>query len=158
MKIFAPLFITVTEKLLESNTEFLLIGGYAVNYYGYGRYTGDLDFWLRPTEENKVCFLQALAALKRNGDDIEEIRKLNFSQAHVISMGEEPLRIDFLTRVNFVDFDDAWQKRNLLPLQKLFLPVVDYDHLIMTKFNTGRPKDKMDLDELQRINQFKNKK
>jgi len=48
MKILEPVFIQVIESLLKCQVEFLLIGGYAVNYYGYGRYTGDIDFWLRP--------------------------------------------------------------------------------------------------------------
>ena len=152
MKILEPLFQDVIEKLLKNNVQFLLIGGYAVNYHGYGRYTGDMDFWLNPTEENKKHFLEALSALKRHVDDIEKISTLDFTKAQVISMGEPPLRIDFLTRVNLVDFEDAWVKRNFLQLQNFSLPVVDYNHLILTKFNTGRPKDKMDLEELQKIN------
>ena len=157
MKILEPLFIQVIEKLLECRVEFILIGGYAVNYYGYGRYTGDMDFWLRPDEENKINFLRALTMLKRNEDDVDEIRKLDFTLAQVISMGEPPLRIDFLTQVNLVNFNDAWKKKNMLEVKNFLLPVVDYDHLILTKINTGRPKDKLDLDELQKINDKKNK-
>lgn len=155
MKILEPLFIEVIEKLLENSLEFLLIGGYAVNYYGYGRYTGDMDFWMRPTEENKTNFLHALAALNRDKEDIEEIRKLDFTQSQVISMGEPPLRIDFLTKVNLVNFEEAWQKKKFLTVKNLHLPVVDYQHLILTKINTGRNKDKLDLDELQKINKDK---
>ncbi len=81
MKILEPLFINVINKLLEANVEFLLIGGYAVNYYGYGRYTGDIDFWLNPTNENKNNFLNALTALDRNADDIEQIREFDFTIA-----------------------------------------------------------------------------
>ena len=77
MKILEPLFQHVIEKLLENSVEFLLIGGYAVNYHGYGRYTGDMDFWLKPTEENKKHFLKSLAALNRDAGDIEEISKLD---------------------------------------------------------------------------------
>ena len=157
MKILEPLFIEVIEKLLEKDVEFLLIGGYAVNYYGYGRYTGDLDFWLRPTIENREKFTIALNDLKRNTEDIEAIAKLDFSQSQVIAIGEPPLRIDFLTKVNLVDFDDAWSKKNFLDLKNFRLPVVEYHHLILTKINTGRPKDKLDVDELQRINKGKKK-
>lgn len=152
MKILEPLFIDVIGKLLECNVEFMLIGGYAVNYYGYGRYTGDIDFWIRPDETNKINFLNALIKLKRLEDEIKEITKLDFTKAQAISMGVPPLRIDFLTHVNLVNFDEAWQKRNLLPIKNFSLPIVNYEHLIMTKFNTGRTKDKLDLEELQKIN------
>ncbi len=155
MKIFEPLFIDVIEKLLQNNVEFLLIGGYAVNYYGYGRYTGDIDFWLRPDNANKQNFLKALHELKRNPIEIEEIGKLDFALAQVLSIGELPLRIDFLTKVNLVSFNEAWQKRRAFPLKNLELQVVDYHHLILMKLNTGRPKDKLDIDELQRINRLK---
>src|SRR5579859_6848580 len=121
MKILEPLFINVIEKLQENNVEFLLIGGYAVNYHGYGRYTGDIDFWLKPTDANKINFTNALSMLKRNSEEIEEIKKLDFSQAQVISMGEQPLRIDFLTRVNLVNFDEAWQSRKSITVKNLSL-------------------------------------
>jgi hypothetical protein len=152
MKIFEPLFIKVIEELLECKVDFLLIGGYAVNYYGYGRYTGDIDFWLRPTEENKINFLKAFRHLKKNDEEIEAIRNLDFTKAQVISIGAPPLRIDFLTRVNLINFNEAWDSRKLLVIKNISLPIVNYEHLILTKFNTGRPKDKLDLDELQRIN------
>ncbi len=158
MKILEPIFIEVIEKLLQCNVDFILIGGYAVNYYGYGRYTGDIDFWLRNSEENKTNFLSALAQMNKDKGDIEELKNLDFNIAQVISIGQPPLKIDFLTKVNLVNFEDAWQKRNYFRLKTIQVPVVDYHHLILTKFNTGRPKDKLDLDELQKINQLKNNK
>ncbi len=82
---------------------------------------------------------------------IKVIEKLNFSEAQVLSIGEPPLRIDFLTKVNLVDFESAWNRRNLFSVNEHQLPVVDYEHLILTKINTGRLKDKLDLEELQKI-------
>ena len=67
MKILEPLFVNVIEKLMDCKVEFLLIGGYAVNYYGYGRYTGDIDFWLRPGEVNKIKFLIVSGACSTQG-------------------------------------------------------------------------------------------
>jgi hypothetical protein len=95
MKILEPLFIEVAEKLLECEVEFLLIGGYAVNYYGFARYTGDMDFWLKPTNENKLNFLKAIELLGRKKEDIELLKSYDFTLPQVISMGEQPLRIDF---------------------------------------------------------------
>ncbi len=157
MKILEPLFIEVIEKLFQCNVDFILIGGYAVNYHGYGRYTGDIDFWLRSTAENKTNFLKALELLDKDVSDIESLKDIDFSQPQVISIGQPPLKIDFLTRVSLVDFEEAWQKRNCFELKEMKVPVIDYHNLILTKFNTGRPKDKLDLDELQKIHQRKGK-
>lgn len=158
MKIIEPSFKKVIIQLLDSNVLFLLIGGYAVNYHGYGRYTGDIDFWIKPDNQNKLLLLDAFTKLNRNSDDIKEISKLDFTKPQTFFMGEVPLRIDFLTVVNQVNFDEAWKKRKEWPVENFLVPVVDYDHLILTKISTGRTKDKLDLEELQKINQGKNKK
>lgn len=152
MKIFEPLFIEVIEKLIQCEVKFLLIGGYAVNYYGYGRYTGDIDFLIETSEENKNRFINFLVALNRDNDAIEKIKQINFKNAQVISLGEQPLRVDFLTKVNLVEFDDAWNKKRYFQLKNQNVPVVDYEHLILTKISTGRTKDKLDIEELQKIN------
>ena len=155
MKILEPIFKEVIIQLIENNVDFLLIGGYAVNYYGYGRYTGDIDFWIRPTNEQKVRLIKVLSKFGRNQEELIEVDKLDFSEAQTISIGEQPLRIDFLTKVNLVKFDEAWEKRVEWPIGICKVPIVDYHHLILTKFNTGRTKDKLDVEELQKINKNK---
>ena len=155
MNIHEPLFIEVIDTLLAHDVEFLLIGGYAVNYYGYGRYTGDIDFWLRPTNENKTKFLQAITILSSNSELIQHIDNLDFTEKHVIKIGKIPHRMDFLTKVNLVEFEEAWDKKKSIPLKDKQLYIVQYEHLILMKINTGRPKDKLDIEELQRINKDK---
>ena len=56
MKFLEPLFKEVILELLQSKVSFLLIGGYAVNYYGYGRFTGDIDFWIKPGQNRAFQF------------------------------------------------------------------------------------------------------
>ena len=158
MKFLHPLFVEIIDALLKHQVDFLLIGGYAVNYHGYGRPTGDIDFWIKPDNQNKLLLLDAFTKLRRNSDDIKEISKLDFTKPQTFFMGEVPLRIDFLTVVNQVNFDEAWKKRKEWPLENFLIPVVDYDHLILSKISTGRTKDKLDLEELQKVNQVKNKK
>lgn len=152
MKIFEPLFLNVINKLISCDVKFLLIGGYAVNYYGYARYTGDIDFWIEPSDENKNRFINCLTALNKNQEDIEKLKKLDFKNAQVITLGEHPIRVDFLTRVNLLKFDEAWEKKKMFELSNQSIPVVDYEHLILTKISTGRTKDKLDVEELQKIN------
>jgi predicted nucleotidyltransferase len=152
MDIKDPLFAEVIDCLLSHKVDFLLIGGYAVNYYGFGRYTGDIDFWLRPTNENKAKFVEVLKVLSNNIPLIDYANNLDFTKEQVVQIGKVPHRIDFLTKVNLVEFNEAWEKRRLIPLKGKMLPIVDYEHLILMKINTGRPKDKLDIEELQRRN------
>jgi hypothetical protein len=152
MKILEPFFKKVIFQLIESNVKFILIGGYAVNYHGYGRYTGDMDFWLKPTNENKLMFIDALEKLGKHPDDLNSIRKLNFTEVQTISMGIPPLRIDFLTKVNLVDFEKAWTEKQEFSVENYLVPVINYFHLIETKIASHRTKDKLDVEELQKIN------
>lgn len=87
MKILEPVFIEVIEKLIHNNLDFIVIGGYAVNYHGYGRYTGDIDFWLRPSEENKMKFLNVFKEICNSNDDLKKIESKNFEETQVISIG-----------------------------------------------------------------------
>lgn len=158
MKFLHPTFIEVLKALINYHVEFLLIGGYAVNYHGFGRPTGDMDLWLRPDNDNKQKCLAAFKALNYTKESIENISKLNFKKAQVFFVGEVPLRIDFLTKVNMVNFEDAWREKKILSLDEIDIPVIDYEHLILTKITTGRTQDKLDLEELQKIQRHKNKK
>ena len=117
MKILESLFVKYIKQLIESNVDFLLIGGYAVNYYGYGRGTGDIDFWLRPTNENKIALLDAFKKLGRAEEDLNEISKLDFTKAQVLFIGKEPLRMDFLTKVNIVNLTRHGKNGNTGPLK-----------------------------------------
>jgi hypothetical protein len=154
MNIKDPLFDEVIHCLLTHHVDFLLIGGYAVNYYGYARYTGDIDFWLRPTNENKLKFIKVLNQLSDNKELIDYANNLDFTVQQNIQIGKIPHRMDFLTKVNLVEFDEAWEKRRSFPVNDQVLYIVDYEHLILMKYNTGRPKDKLDIEELQRIRHF----
>ena len=72
----------------------------------------------------------------------------------LITFGERPLRIEFLTEVSNVQFDEAFDERNLIPVEGILIPMIKYEHLILSKFNTNRLKDKADIEELQRIRKY----
>ncbi len=144
--------------LLKHQVSFMLIGGYAVIYYGYERGTGDMDIWLMPDNKNKEKFIRALREHGIKEDILKEVNKMNFVEPKVLHIGEKPNKIDFLTQVHGVTYLEADNKKQLLPLKNYFVPVIDYYHLITIKMLAGRPQDIADVDILQKINRFKNKK
>jgi hypothetical protein len=141
--------------LLKYDVEFLLIGGYAVIVYGYERGTGDMDIWLNPTDANKRKFMNALQAHGIQPALIDKVGKLDFSEVHMMHLGERPIRIDFLTRVHGLDYPEANEKRQFVQNGELRVPVIDYEHLILVKMLSGRPQDKADVDMLKGINRHK---
>ena len=143
--------------LIKHKVEFMLIGGYAVIYYGYERVTSDMDIWLKPTNDNRNKFITALQEKGIMQEDIDAISKMDFSQIQVLHTGEKPNKIDFLTKVHGLTFDEADAKKVYFPLKDEKVPIIHYHHLITLKMLAGRPQDKADVEILQKINQFKNK-
>ncbi|MDB5284882.1 MAG: hypothetical protein JWO06_3957 [Bacteroidota bacterium] len=141
--------------LLDESVDFLLVGGYAVIYHGYVRSTGDMDIWLRPTNENKEKFVKAMTRVDIHPDDLLYIQAMDFTNVIVFHFGDPPERLDFLTRMVGIDFDKAYEKRVFLKIGTYQVPVLHLDDLIVNKILSDRPKDKADVDELQKINRLK---
>jgi len=144
--------------LLKHNVEFMLIGGYAVILYGYERGTSDMDLWLKPSNKNRDKFIEALLEHGILKHTVSALNKMDFTETLVMHIGENPNRIDFLTKVQGVKYEEADSRKTLLPLQNKYIPVIHYHHLITSKMITGRLQDKIDVEQLKKINKKKNKK
>ena len=156
MNIFIDEHRQMLLTLIKYNVNFMLIGGYAVIHYGYERSTGDMDIWLQLGNENKNRLLAALAEFGIEDEHIRHLNELDLDKAvPVFFLGAPPRRIDFVTAISRVAFDDAVKNANYFQLQDKQIPVIHYDDLILSKMFTGRAKDKADIEELQRINKYK---
>lgn len=96
------------ELLNEHKVDYLVIGGYAVNYHGYPRYTKDIDFWIWMIEPNIEKLIDAIkdfgfGALKLEVEDF-------MTPENVIQLGYEPYRIDLLVDVEGVDFEECYNR------------------------------------------------
>ncbi len=151
MNIFYDSHQEVLKQFLKDGVAFLLIGGYAVIAHGHRRTTGDMDLWLQPTNENKEKFIAALAALNYDPEQLEELRHMDFAERLVFSLGQVPEKIDFLTRINLASFDEADSRKVVHDFDGLMIPVIHLNDLVLSKTNTGRPKDAADVDALQKI-------
>ena len=94
------------ECLNSNKVEYLIVGALAVSWHGFPRYSGDIDFWIRPDSENAQCIR---AALKQFGFGTLDISDEDLtSPRKVIQVGYAPNRIDLMTSITGVSFDDAW--------------------------------------------------
>ena len=136
----------------------MIIGGYAVNYYGFNRNTGDLDIWLAPTNENKSVFIQTLLCMNYSESDIAPLDNKDFTQPFFTTTGGN-FAIDFLTVVHFsLSYDEAESKKEIYEVMPgIFINITPYDFLINMKLNARRDKDLWDIAKLDELN-FKNKK
>lgn len=150
------IFDTYTHRLLDAlnrlEVQYIVVGGYAVNHYGYRRTTGDIDLWIKPDNGiNKQRIIEAFRNLGVANDQLVQLGRLDFSKPLVFIDGEEPFKIDFLTAIQGVTFDEAWNERVITSLEGLSIPFIHFDHLILSKIGTSRPKDKADIEMLQKL-------
>lgn len=148
------LFLSCAQK---HNLRYLLIGGYAVNYYGYNRNTNDMDIWLAPNNQNRDAFINVLLCMNYSGNEVSPLRKEDFTKPFVGTIGSADSAIDVLTFVHHaVSFDDAESRKNLFEIQpELMLPIVPYDVLKEMKLRSHREKDMFDIARLEEIRNSK---
>ena len=145
--------------LIKHDVNFIIVGGYAVIYYGYDRTTGDMDIWLKTGNENRDNLIKALADFGITDEDLETLGKMDFTKpAPVFFFGQKPRQIDFLTLISNIKFDDAIKQVNYISLENSKIPVISYSDLLLSKITSERLKDKADIEELQRINKYRNNK
>lgn len=144
----------ILELMLKHEVEFMLIGGYAVIYYGYMRTTGDMDLWLKPTNDNKFKMCKVFDEAGYEAQDIIALEHLDFEKKIVFSIGVEAQKIDFLTHINLIQYHEAEKNKVIDIVDEMKLPIIHLHDLILSKMNTDRLKDKADIEELHRINQI----
>lgn len=133
-------------SLHARGVEYLVVGGYALAAHGHPRYTGDIDFWIRPTPANIHRLLTALddfgfGSLGLTADD--------FTHDAVIQLGHAPRRIDLLTAIDGVEFEACYAQRETVILAGTRLDIIGLDDFKANKRASGRLKDMADLESLE---------
>jgi hypothetical protein len=141
------------ECLNSKKAEYLVVGAFAVSWHGFPRYSGDIDFLVRPTPANAALVLGALADFGLGSLDIS-IDDLS-TPGKVIQLGYEPNRIDLLTSVTGVTFDEAWAEKAEGELDGVPVNFIDRSALLRNKEATGRSKDLIDAIELRKQDRLK---
>ena len=157
MNLFIDRHQVLIKNLIEEHVDFIIIGGYSVIFHGYKRTTGDVDLWLKPDNKNKIKLIAALIKTGIPENTLTRISELDFTKHLVISFWEEPEKVDFITRINLVSFSEADKQKIIADIDNLQIPFLHLNHLVLTKINTGRSKDKSDIEELQKIRKLKKK-
>lgn len=159
MDIEHPEFILFLKCAKKNNLRYLCIGGYAVNYYGYHRVTEDMDIWVAPTNENKICFFNTLLCMGYTENEMADIKKEDFTSYFMITLGARPHVIDILTIVHRdISFDDAEKEIIIHQAEEdIELRLVSYDFLKDIKLRSRRDKDLWDVARLEELRNLKDK-
>ncbi|MBI3945984.1 MAG: hypothetical protein HY321_08700 [Armatimonadetes bacterium] len=137
-----PDFREFLRLLKVHQVEYLLIGGYAVGYYG----CADMDVWVAVAPGNAH---RIVGALKEFGFDVPELSaELFLHEDRIIRMGLPPIRIEILTTISGVSFDECCAGRVVDTLDGVEVDLISLRHLKMNKQASGRHKDLNDLEYL----------
>jgi hypothetical protein len=146
--IFEQDFIDFIELLNNHNVEYMVVGAHALAFHGRPRHTGDLDIWIKPSEENAE---RIVLVLKDFGFGSLRLGKEDFlKENYVTQLGYPPLRIDILNSISGVDFDDAYKGRIIGENEDLQISFINISDFIANKQATGRAKDIGDIDALKK--------
>jgi predicted nucleotidyltransferase len=137
----------ILQSLSAEKAKFLLVGAYALAAHGYPRATMDIDFWVKPDADNAKVVLQAL---ERFGAPMENISPADLQTANMVfQIGVAPRRIDIITSVDGLTFDEAYARSKSLEIEGIAVQVLSVEDLIINKRSTGRTKDIADAEMLE---------
>jgi hypothetical protein len=133
--------------LNDEGAEYLVVGAHALAAHGYPRATGDMDLWIRCSEENAQ---RVWRALRRFGAPFQGLTVTDLATPEVVfQIGIVPRRIDLLTSITAVSFDEAWPHRKCIEVDQVPISVIGREELLRNKRATGRTKDRADVEWLE---------
>ena len=141
-------FVEILQELSAAGAEFLVVGAHALAAHERPRATGDLDLWVHATPSNAV---RVWRALERFGAPLHDLAIEDLATPGIVfQMGLPPYRIDLLTQISGVTFEEAWPNRLVILIEGIEVAVIGKQDLIRNKRASARPQDLVDLDLLER--------
>jgi predicted nucleotidyltransferase len=140
-------FSEFIQSLNASGARYLVVGGYAVAFHGHPRYTKDVDVWIERTPENAARVIDALEQFGFGSLGLKAEDFLVLDQ--IIQLGYPPSRIDVLTSLPGVNFEDCYPARVETKIEGVMVSFIDLENLKKNKRASGRHQDLADLENLQ---------
>ncbi len=156
MDIYDDEFITLWSTLAKYNVRYIMIGGFAVNLHKFYRTTGDIDFYIDDTPENRIALGNALEELEISTAEIIERMQFVPGWSMISLMSGFPL--DMMTKVKgleYMSFDECYQMAQTAQIENVTVKFLHINHLLESKRAANRPKDQIDVLALEEIKKVK---
>jgi hypothetical protein len=141
-----PDFKDFLRLLIYHKVEYMLVGGYAVGYHGYPRATGDMDIWIGVSEENATKTVLAVGDFGMPKETLS--KELFLKKDKIIRMGVPPVRIELITGVSGIEFDECYTRSVVVEFDDLAVNIISLDDLKKNKRSAGRHKDLEDIEHI----------
>jgi hypothetical protein len=134
------------ESLNVASAKYVIVGGYAVAFHGQPRFTGDIDFFIETSPDNAERIVEAI---DRFGFSSLGLQVSDFTAPDsIVQIGFPPNRIDLITGIDAVTFEEAWSSRLVAELDGLPVSFISRELLLRNKSAAGRPQDLGDVGKL----------
>ena len=138
------------DLLNKQKVEYLIVGGYAVGFHGHPRYTGDLDIWIRISEVNAEKMMMVMNEFPAPKNLFEKEDFLNEKPLAGGYFGIPPFRIDILNSIEGVKFEECFLNAQRINFEGTEMCFIHYNDLVKNKLSTGRKKDELDIEEIEK--------
>lgn len=152
MDVFDEDLLYFFRTLQEHHVKYILVGGYAVNFHGYPRYTGDIDLWLKDTKENRQQLRKVFINCEMG--DFPMIETMEFVPGWTEFHLNNSLVLDILTEMKGLEaytFDECLQMASVAEIDHVQVPFLHLNQLIENKKVINRGKDQIDVIALESI-------
>ena len=140
-------YIDMLKCLNKAGVDYILVGGWAVNMYGYIRATVDLDIWILADAGNAK---KVYAAVAEFGAPVSEMKPEEFAQYGMIfQIGVAPCRVDIISKISGVSYADAVTRAVTKMIDGIPVRIISLEDLIANKKASGRAKDLADVEVLE---------
>ena len=145
----SPDYSDLLSAFRAHEVRFLVVGAHALGFHGRPRATMDFDVWVEPSAENAP---RVIAALRAFGAPVHGMSEQDFSRPGVgLQIGVAPFRVDILTLLSGIEFEQAWPRRVAATLGDQDCFVISPRDMLTNKLAAGRPKDLADASALQEL-------
>jgi predicted nucleotidyltransferase len=132
--------------LNRHRVRYVVVGGYAVAYHGYARYTGDIDFFVEKSQRNAQALQNVFIGFGFKNPPPEVA--LFQEEKRIVRIGFPPMRVEVTNHIDGVTFAECHENRIVARIGGVRVPFIDLDRLQKNKLAAGRPKDLDDLRQL----------
>lgn len=152
MDVFDKEIFNFWESLQKNDVRYIMVGGYAINFHGFERYTGDLDIWIEDTKSNRENLRNAF--LDCGMGEYFMLDKIQFVPGWTEFKLINGLTLDILTEMKGLEkytFSECLQMASVADIENVMVPFLHINQLIANKKAINRPKDQIDIIELEKI-------
>jgi hypothetical protein len=156
MDIFDEEILRFWKALFEHKVEYIMVGGYATNLHGFQRYTGDMDIWIKDSRENRLKMRKAFS--DANMGDYDMLERIQFVPGRSDFRLNNGLRLDIMTTMKGLEgfsFEECITMATIATIENIEIPFLHLNHLIANKKAVNRPKDQIDVIELEKIKKIR---